>query len=163
MSEISGDLNLGGCVLFLDFDGVTHPEPGLKDDEFCFLPLIEDVLREHREVDIVISSSWRTEFNLNELRGFFSDDIAPRVVGVTPSNKQPTHDWLPASSGCHERESECESWMRKNRPWSTPWIALDDRAHWFRPECSDLLLTSSRVGFQQSDQETLREMIRERT
>ena len=53
--------------------------------------------------------------------------------------------------------------MRKNRPWSTPWIALDDRAHWFRPECSDLLLTSSRVGFQESDQVTLRDMIRERT
>lgn len=33
-------------ILFLDFDGVTHPEFCSYDDYFCRLPLIEEVLRE---------------------------------------------------------------------------------------------------------------------
>ncbi len=30
--------------------------------------------------------------------------------------------------------------MKANRPWSTPWLAIDDRAHWFMPDCPNLLL-----------------------
>ena len=120
------------------------------------------MLREHPEVDIVISSSWRLEFSLEQLRGHFSADIASRVVGVTPSNKQPGVNWLPAGTGRHEREAECEAWMRENRDWGTPWLALDDRAHWFRPDCGDLLLTESKIGFQETDQNVLRAMLRER-
>jgi hypothetical protein len=149
--------------LFLDFDGVTHPEPCLKVHEFCFLPLIEDVLREYGAVEVVISSSWRNEYSLDQLRSFFSADIAKRVVGVTPSSKKPTDEWLPGRVGGYERERECDAWMQKNRTWGTPWLAIDDRPHWFRPDCADLLLTSSKVGFQESDKDTLREMIRDRT
>lgn len=46
-------------VLFLDFDGVTHPEVCTAEQLFCCLPLIEEVLRRRPGVDIVISSSWR--------------------------------------------------------------------------------------------------------
>ncbi len=38
--------------LFLDFDGVTHPQPCLQDSAFCRLPLIEEVLREFPMVKI---------------------------------------------------------------------------------------------------------------
>ena len=49
----------GGVVLFLDFDGVTHPEPCTQQEEFCTLHMIEGVVREFAELEIVISSSWR--------------------------------------------------------------------------------------------------------
>jgi hypothetical protein len=163
MPKLTTDISVNNCILFLDFDGVTHPEPSRKADEFCALPLIEDVLRACTNVEVVISSSWRTVFNLEQLRGFFSVDLAQRVVGVTPSSKSTSDAWLPSSSVVYEREFECESWMRQNREWGTPWLAIDDRPHWFRPDCTDLLLTSSKVGFRQSDQATLREMIRQRT
>jgi len=163
MPKLTTDISVNNCILFLDFDGVTHPEPGLKADEFCALPLIEDVLRGCPHVEVVISSSWRTVFSLEQLRGFFSVDLAQRVVGVTPSSKSTSDAWLPSSSVVYEREFECESWMRQNREWGTPWLAIDDRPHWFRPDCTDLLLTSPKVGFCQSDQDTLREMIRQRT
>ena len=55
------------CILFLDFDGVTHPDPCRKESFLGQLPLIEDVLREHRQVDVVISSSWRYDHRLHEL------------------------------------------------------------------------------------------------
>jgi hypothetical protein len=163
MPKPATNTSVNNCTLFLDFDGVTHPEPSLKADEFCALPLIEDVLRDFPDVEVVISSSWRTVFSLEQLRGFFSAELAQRVVGVTPSSKTTTDAWLPGSSMGYEREFECESWMRQNRPWGTPWLAIDDRPHWFRPDCTDLLLTSSKVGFCQSHQDTLREMIRQRT
>jgi len=163
MPKLTTDISVNNCILFIDFDGVTHPELGFKADEFCALPLIEDVLRDFPGVDIVISSSWRTQFSLQELRDFFSADLAQRVIGVTPSSRAASDTWLPGSSVGFERESECDAWMRQNRPWGTPWIAIDDRPHWFRPDCTDLLLTSSTVGFCQSDQETLREMIQQRT
>ena len=57
-------------IVFLDFDGVLHPEfdpddperPKQNSDLFCRLPLIEAVLREFSQVEIVISSAWRMYF-----------------------------------------------------------------------------------------------------
>ena len=52
-------------ILFLDFDGVLHPEG--EDHifkggvDFCFLPRLEALLREFPQVKIVISSSWREQ------------------------------------------------------------------------------------------------------
>lgn len=150
------------CILFLDFDGVTHPEPCYPDNLLCRLSLIEEVLKGHPTVSIVISSSWRDVYSLEQLREFFSSDFALRVIGVTPSMKRPSGDWLPGHVPQYEREWECDSWMRQNRPWGTPWLAIDDRAHWFRPDCSELLLTDSSVGFQLEDQFTLRSILKER-
>ena len=150
------------CVVFVDFDGVTHPEPAHPKEYFRQLPLIEQVLRDHEAVDVVISSSWRGEHTLETLRGFFSSDIASRVVGVTPSIKEPSSNWLPGAGSAHAREWEIESWMRQNRPWGTPYVAVDDRAPWFRPGCADLLLTDPGTGFTEQDQDTLRTMLRER-
>lgn len=70
---------------------------------------------------------------------------------------------VPGSASQYEREWECDAWMKQHGDWDTPWLAIDDRAHWFRPECSDLLLTDSRIGFSADDQKTLRQMLRERT
>ncbi len=150
------------CILCLDFDGVTHPEPCQTDKLFCHLDRIEIVLRDFPSVEIVISSSWREEFGLGDLRAYFSPDIARRVVDVTPSIKQPSSTWLPGQDASFAREWECNSWKRLNRAWGTPWLAIDDRAHWFGPDCANLLLTNARTGFTVEDQITLRTMLYER-
>ena len=41
-------------------------------------------MREFEAFSVVIASSWREAFSLADLRGFFPDDLADRVVGVTP-------------------------------------------------------------------------------
>ena len=99
------------------------------------------------EVDAVISSSRRIKYAIDEQRGFFSRDIAPRVLGVTHSIKEPSSNWLPAQERGNAREWECDSWMRQNHPWGTPFVAIDDRASLFQPSCPDLLLTDARTGF----------------
>lgn len=156
-------MNTNHCqVLFLDFDGVTHPEPCFQENVLCRLHLIEAVLLEFPSVDIVISSSWREHYPLEELREFFSPPLRPRVIGVTPSIKNPSSDWLPGHIPQFERQWEIETWMKANRPWGTPWLAIDDRAHWFMPDCPHLLLLDSLESFRTEHQAPLRAMLQER-
>lgn len=123
--------------LFLDFDGVLHPglcEPG---DRFCRLPILEDVLRGHPRVPVVISSSWRHSQSPDELRKLFSHDIRPRIIDVTP----------PAKVGVpFGRFAEISTWLAVNNRQGDPWIALDDYAYEFPRGCPNLLLCNSGTG-----------------
>ena len=129
-------------IVFLDFDGVTHPEVCKVDQLFTCLPLIEGVLRKHAHIDVVISSSWREHHPLSELREFFAPDMRQRVLGSTPVT--PRNESEPAAP--HVRQTECETWLTTHRT-GHPWIAIDDVPWLFRPGCPNLLLTQHRVGF----------------
>lgn len=148
-------------ILFLDFDGVTHPEPCHQEEAFACLKFIEDLLREFPTVQIVISSSWRDFHSIEELRANFSLDMQARVIDVTPSIRKPNEQWLPGSMA-YERQWEIEAWLRINRPKGTNWLAIDDRPLWFEPECRNLLVTERKRGFHLGQVEELRQMILER-
>lgn len=158
-----------GCILFLDFDGVTHPEPCELDQIFLKLPLIEDVLREFDDCKIVISSSWRVVHPRDEMRDYFAADIRPRVLGVTPQNPRLGGAESSILGLRYERQLECEAWLRNRQVWlpqnrraSVPWIAIDDRDYWFRPGCGNLLLTNAQTGFTPQDALRLEAMLKER-
>lgn len=53
-------------ILFLDFDGVLHPEHCLESKHFCLLPVLEKVVRQVPEVGLVIASTWRLQVSLDE-------------------------------------------------------------------------------------------------
>ncbi len=151
-------------IVFLDFDGVTHPAPCRVDALFGRLPLIEAVLREYDAPRIVISSSWRAVHSLGVLREVFSVDLAERVIDVTPLMQAERLDdrWRPDPSQRFERQWECEAWLHRNRPRGASWLALDDWPYGFEPQCPHLLLTDSSQGFQPADAPRLRTMIKER-
>lgn len=131
-------------ILFLDFDGVLHPlYPTAELPEFCYLPRLAAVLRDFPRVEIVISSSWRTEFELEALRAFFPADLQARIIGVTP--------WLPGS-----RCEEVLAWLREHRPGS-PWLALDDQPKLWR-QTGRLLLCGD--GFREQEEARLRSELR---
>lgn len=75
-------------ILFLDFDGVLHPEGEYHihnvGADFCFLPRLDTLLREFSFVKIVISSSWREQLHYKTLLKPFSSDIRYRILGATP-------------------------------------------------------------------------------
>jgi hypothetical protein len=155
------------CILFLDFDGVTHPDPCEVDQLFVNLPLIEEVLRQFKACKIVISSSWRVVHPLDEMREYFAADMQSRVIGVTPhaSQGKETLDLVPSC----ERQWECEAWLRNEQVWlpqnrrlGAPWIAIDDRDDWFCPKCTNLLATNSRTAFTPNDGIRLEAMLRKR-
>lgn len=150
-------------VVFLDFDGVLHPQPCWQENVFCRLELVEDVLREFKDcVEIVVSSSWRDHFSQDDLRHMFSSELRHLVIGVTPSIVTPSPRWVIGQSPPWEREFEIETWLEGNRTLDTPWIALDDRPEWFRDDCPNLLVTDPAYGFAENQQQTLRLMLRHR-
>ena len=141
-------------LIFLDFDGVTHPEICKREELFTCLYLIEDVLRAHPGVDVVISSSWRFSHPIEQLRKRFSRDIVPRVLDCTPIS--PRNEAEPAVA--HLRELEIRSWLQANAP-QRPWIAIDDVPWLFAPGCPNLFLTNHRTGFTPSNALRLHERL----
>lgn len=136
--------SISAPVLFLDFDGVLHPEFCHASKHFCYLPLMEDLLRQAPTCLVVISSSWRLQAPVEKLRKYFSRDIAPRILGATPSYLD-LRDVPPTLLGYH-RQAECHAWLWANNVPHLPWLAIDDRTWLFRPFCNSLFAINGREG-----------------
>lgn len=131
--------------LMLDFDGVFHEDPQELmieiDEPFVHVPAFEKVVREadpDSRMGIVISSMWRIEETLDQLKAHFSPDIAARIVGVTPVLPVANLGWGGQDTRGH-RQSECQAWIACNAP-GVDWIALDDRKDGFKMPCDRLVL-----------------------
>ena len=146
-------------ILFLDFDGVLHPEPCFDQKMlFCFLPRLESVLRDYPQIKIVISSTWRESRSLRELQNLFSVDIAQRVIGVTPCWRD--YPELFEMNG-YQRHTEILAWIRcSDEPW-VKWIVIDDKPFLFKPFLKNLLRTQSAIGFDSTAESQLRSFIQE--
>ncbi|HEY8100348.1 MAG TPA: HAD domain-containing protein [Burkholderiaceae bacterium] len=146
-------------ILFLDFDGVLHPEPSYQSERlFCHLQKLESILRDFPNVEIVITSSWRDTRTLMELRTLFSQDIGKRIVGVTP-------DWRDYPDlfdviGNYPRHIEIEAWRRESGRLWDDWIAIDDRAYWFRPFLKNLVRCDPTTGMTDEIEFELRRRLR---
>jgi len=128
--------------IFLDFDGVLHPD-GVAT--FANLPLFEAVLLKMPDVKIVITSSWRDDHTLEQLREFFSISFREKIIGVTPT--------LDGGYDMGGRQKEILSYLSNNPLFETQiqWIALDDNPLFFEPSCETLILTQSDVGFSEKE------------
>jgi hypothetical protein len=133
-------------TLFIDFDGVLHPAWTDTLPLFDRLPLLESVLRAVPDAEVVISSSWREAYTIDEIRGIFSKDIRPQIIGFTPR--------LP-NIRRYQRQREIEAWLRTNRHPGARWVALDDYEEWFEPGCRHLILCQVPL-----DDETAAELLR---
>ncbi len=126
-------------IVFLDFDGVLHPQPAFASELFGRLPPFENWLRERPLVQVVISSSWRMAYDLDQLRAFFSDDLRLRVVGVTP----------PGGDSSGAREHQIRSWLRACAP-EAQWVAFDD-CEWLFSRTERLVLCHPDYGMQERE------------
>jgi hypothetical protein len=141
-------------ILFLDFDGVLHPEPCLDQSMlFCRRRLLEDCLRDFPDVKIVITSTWRERHSLDAMRALFVPDIGARIIGVTPQWRD-LLDLL--SSMAYLRQVEVQGWLRQHgQPW-TQWVALDDKPWLFKPFLSNLVTCDGEVGLDEITLQKLR-------
>lgn len=136
----ASELDLGhvdwplSILLFLDFDGVLHPEL-FHASEFCYLPMLENLLRRHPNVGIVITSSWREERDFERLRRPFSADIRARVLACSPTLSEGRADegrWL-----------EIRQFFTHNALDGMPFLIIDDEARLFPEGLKELYLTDS--------------------
>lgn len=133
-------------ILFLDFDGVLHPELRCEPD-FCRNHLLWQVLRACPAVNVVFSTSWREIYAHEELVMLTTrnggEDLAHRFIGCTPI--------IPFSQDApYSREAECRLWMQNNKPQQS-WLAIDDRALFFTPFSPALYLTERSTGLNEMD------------
>jgi len=141
----------GDVTLFLDVDGVLHPRaPGAE--KFTAMPQLQQSMRRHPRMEVVISSSWREVFDFEDLVELFDEDLRDRIVGSTPVLEQDTE---------FIRQRECEQWMRTHCPPGQEWVALEDEKALFEPGCPWLLLVDGSKGLQLEDCTRLDERISE--
>ncbi|MFU6554505.1 HAD domain-containing protein [Pseudomonas aeruginosa] len=112
-------------ILFLDIDGVLHPDPPQPDQRLRSLPRLVEILRDHPQVEVVISSLWREHLSLDQLRDLFPADLRARIIDVTPIAER-IDGWLPA-----RREVEILEWLAASGRADEYWLALDDQAWQF--------------------------------
>jgi hypothetical protein len=118
-------------VLFLDFDGVLHPAEGASDStRFRWLQVLEQMLDGHRDVQIVVHSSWRYEYSDRELRELLGG-LGSRFIGSVPR--------LP-------REGAIEMVLQANRGRITSHLVLDDDAREFTAGRLNLLRCEPSLG-----------------
>lgn len=131
-------------VLFLDFDGVLHPEHCHESKHFCCLPWLEGAVRRFPECKLVVTSTWRLQYPLEQLRQRFSPDVAARIDGATPRFCELTD--VPDTLVGYEREAECRAWLWAHQATHLPWLAVDDRSWLYRPFCRSLFLVDGKKG-----------------
>jgi hypothetical protein len=139
-------------ILFLDFDGVLHPNR-LTEPDFSRLPKLLDILRACPHVDVVFSTSWREIYTPAELLQFISngggEDLLHRFIGINPSVLREAGAFYTGTY--FRRERECQLWLAGNGQQHRYWLALDDIADSFSPTCANLYVTDEHTGLTDAD------------
>ncbi|WP_197388316.1 HAD domain-containing protein [Ralstonia pseudosolanacearum] len=157
-------------ILFLDYDGVLHPDavylvrrqPVLRADGelFMWAPLLTAILEPHPDVRIVLSTSWVRVLGFSRARKALPDSLRRRVIGATWHSAMGRHheghhrlenNWFVNAS----RYEQITRYLSSVTPdTASNWVAVDDDAEgWAEPDCCHLVRTNSWTGL--SSQESL--------
>lgn len=137
--------------LFLDFDGVMHPADSSTAKFECedALWTIIEPLAAAGSLKVVISSSWRSNFSLEEIKDMLRPELSDVVVGATPEHENAWH--------IGGRQAEIEEWLKNNAQESDVWVALDDMPEIFHDPCENLLICDHKTGFSSKEAALLTE------
>jgi hypothetical protein len=143
-------------ILFVDIDGVlnsagsyhyykkTRKENKGQGEELCPIALsnVDFVLSKVPDCKIVISSTWRKYFSIDEIKGFFKDHgYEWDVIDATPEIL------LKFSDDCFaRRKDEIEQWLDKNSNLGIQrYVAIDD--HYIGLNSDNFVQTNYLNGF----------------
>jgi hypothetical protein len=133
--------------LYVDFDGVLHPNSFEKGKAFCLMPLLEQALH-GSDVRVVISSSWRHHETEVYIQSLFPASIRSLLFGFTGE----------PLGGRWARWQEIFNHAAVHDV--TEWRALDDAANQFPPDCSNLIYCEGHIGLQETQVNLLRKWIK---
>lgn len=149
-------------ILFLDFDGVLHPDeaylvkgrPVLRADGALFMwaPPLADALKNYPAVQIVLSTSWARDLRFARARSFLPPDLQQRVIGATWHSRMASND-----DGDFRTRSRNTWWDQATRYQQirryvdkaqlVNWIAIDDAPEgWADADRHRLIQTDPRQG-----------------
>jgi hypothetical protein len=143
-------------ILYLDFDGVLHPDavylvkgqPVLKRDGlslFEWAPLLESVLGEFPDVSIVLSTSWVRAKGFSYARDWLTPALAARVIGAT-WHSQMSNDFEDNQRfdfGTRHQQIRLDAHRRGLKRW----VAIDDDTRaWPEKDLPWLVVCDSDLG-----------------
>lgn len=102
-----------GTILLIDFDGVLHKRPRPHEvarhyaNVFEYLDPLAAALEAFPAARIVVSSSWRLTYSVDELRAFLGP-LGPRMVGTTGPERETRYEEIVEAAG------------------DAAWLAIDD-------------------------------------
>lgn len=129
-------------VVFLDFDGVTHPHSKTCSlDTFLEeqLQSLEIALAEY-DARVVVISSWRESISIEILQTFLGG-LAPRVIDKTGDTPQ---------SSKYKRQHLVQEWLAKVQH-AGEWMAIDDSPASYGDLANHVYVPISSEGFLHDD------------
>ncbi|HIE1164244.1 TPA: HAD domain-containing protein [Pseudomonas aeruginosa] len=148
-------------LLFLDFDGVLHPdavyltsrgiELRAEGELFMWAPLLVEVLANHPDLQIVLSTSWARNLGFHRARSVLPAELQSRVIGATwhSAMGRGWPDFIPWD--VQTRHEQIQAYLsRLTAPAS--WIAIDDDDRgWADADRERLILTDPDHGLSDSE------------
>lgn len=147
-------------ILFLDFDGVLHPDavylergrPVLRADGelFMWTSHLVDVLASAPHVRIVLSTSWARELRFNRARDYLPAALRSKVIGATWHSGMATdEEHRPLGRSTWWDTSTRYEQIRRyaDRAGLAEWVAVDDHPEgWADADRDKLVATDSNLG-----------------
>lgn len=125
-------------LLYLDYDGVLHPEDVYRHPKrgiylaskygghelFEHAELLADELEPHPDIRVVLSTSWVRVLRFKRAVSYLPERLKARVIGATFHSSMSQGHFLDLSRG---QQVLADASRRR----ATRWLALDDDAeHW---------------------------------
>jgi len=150
-------------ILFLDFDGVLHPDaaflvkgrPTLKAEGqlFMWAPLLVNVLADFPVVQIVLSTSWARELSFSRACRWLPNELRTRVIGSTwHSSMKFQADGFRLTQTWWDTATRYQQIKRyADRAGLADWVAVDDQPEgWGADDLSKLVQANSETGLSDS-------------
>lgn len=137
-------------TLFLDFDGVLHPDEVYRVGErivlrmdgfnlFEFAEVLSELIAPYSELQIVLSTSWVRQLGFEVARAYLPESLQRRVVGAT------WHETVPRGWDKLTRYQQIQRNVAAHR--HERWLAIDDDCRgWSDEHRSNIVVTDSLLG-----------------
>lgn len=150
-------------ILFLDFDGVLHPDavylsrqgPRLNSEGtfFIWAPILANILDDFPIVSLVLSTSWVRHLGYKRALGYLPIELRERVIGAT---------WHSSMAKGWADENQWDGKTRYNqicryaaRSQIQHWIALDDDVQgWAESSAQHLIACAPNLGLSSTQTQT---------
>lgn len=143
-------------LLFLDYDGVLHPDAVYLISRgvelraagvlFMWAQLLVEALAPHQDVQIVLSTSWARNLGFHRARSVLPAELRARVIGATwhSAMGKGWPDFISWDS--QTRYEQIQSYLsRLSAPAN--WLAIDDDDRgWPDVDRNRLIFTNSNLG-----------------
>ena len=153
-------------ILFLDYDGVLHPDsaylikgrPVLKSegDLFMWAPLLIEALSGNLHVQIVLSTSWARQFGFSRARRWLPAEIKHRVIGATWHSQMGRHQEAEHRLGSTwwdevDRYQQIKRYVTRAE-LGNDWLAIDDQpGNWAARDLDKLVHVDGETGLSDTD------------